>query len=168
MAMYETSDDLKALQELLDQSDKNAGSHLRAVITQDRRMTAEELCNRLTGMRLLALATVTSDNRPLVGPVDGVFYRGVFHFGSSPDSIRVKHIRQRPSISATHVPSEEMSVTVHGRASILEMSSVENSGLRKTILDIYTPKYGAEWEKFFDSNVYVRIDSLRMFALHMP
>ena len=77
----------------------------------------------------------------------------------------MKHIRQRPSVSATYVPGEEKSVTVHGRASILEMKSEENSGLRKTILDIYTPKYGAEWEKFFDSNVYVRIDPLRMFVL---
>ena len=160
--MYETSDDLKALQKLLDQGDADAGSHLRAVIMPDRRMTAEELCNQLSGMRLLALATVTSDNRPLVGPVDGVFYRGVFHFGSSLDSIRVKHIRQRPSVSATHVPGEEMSVTVHGRASILEMRSEENSGLRKTILGIYTLKYGAEWERFLDSNVYLRIDPMRM------
>ena len=64
MAMHETKDDLKTLQELLDQSDKNAGSHLRAVMTPDWRMTAEELCNWLTGMRLLALATVTSDSRP--------------------------------------------------------------------------------------------------------
>jgi len=39
-------------------------------------------------MRLLALATVTADGRPIVGPVDGVFLHGAFHFGSAPDSAR--------------------------------------------------------------------------------
>jgi nitroimidazol reductase NimA-like FMN-containing flavoprotein (pyridoxamine 5'-phosphate oxidase superfamily) len=165
--MHETTNDLKALQELLDRSDSGAGPHLREVITRDRRMTAEEVCGQLTGMRLLALATVTSDNRPLVGPVDGIFYRGAFHFGSSPDSVRVSHIRQRPSVSATYIPGEELAVTVHGRASILDMGSEENAGLRKTVLDIYTPRYGADWELFFDSNVYMRIDPIRMFTLRM-
>ena len=44
-------------------------------------------------MRLLALATVTADGRPIVGPVDGIFYRGAFWFGSAPDSVRFRHIR---------------------------------------------------------------------------
>ena len=84
--MHETSADLASLQNLLDRSAASAGAHLRRIITPERRLSAEEVCARLTGMRLLALATVTSDGRPLVGPVDGVFYRGAFHFGSSPDS----------------------------------------------------------------------------------
>jgi hypothetical protein len=48
---------------------------------------------------LLPLATVTADQRPLVGPVDGIFYRGSFYFGSAPDSIRFRHIRARPQVS---------------------------------------------------------------------
>ncbi|MGO9582445.1 MAG: hypothetical protein ACLP36_06515 [Acidimicrobiales bacterium] len=71
--MNETADDLSRLQALLDESDASAGRHLREVITTGRRLTAPELCARLTGMRLLTLATVTSDGRPLTGPVDGVF-----------------------------------------------------------------------------------------------
>ena len=167
LTMHETKDDLKTLQEILDRSHSGAGSHLREVITSDRRMTAEEVCGRLTGMRLVALATVTSDNRPLVGPVDGIFYRGAFHFGSSPDSLRVNHVRHRPSVSATHLPGEELAVTVHGRASILDMRSDDNAALRKTVLDIYTPRYGGEWEVFFDSNLYMRIYPIRMFTFRM-
>ena len=48
-------------------------------------------------MSLLALATVTSDGHPLVGPVDGIFYRGAFYFGSSPESLRSRHIRRMRS-----------------------------------------------------------------------
>lgn len=69
-------------------------------------------------------------------------------------------------MSVTHLPSEELAVTVHGQASVLDMKSDENSELRMTVLAIYTPQYGPEWEAFFDSNVYARIDARRMFTYH--
>ncbi len=118
-------------------------------------------------MRLLALATVTSDQRPIVGPVDGIFYRGAFHFGTSPDALRIIHVRKRPSVSATHLPGEELAVTVHGKATELDMTAPSNAALRKSLLEIYTPRYGPEWENFFDANVYARIDAERMFTFHM-
>ena len=165
--MEETEDDLTVLQDLMDRSHDGAGAHLREIITPERRLTAREVCDRLTGMRLLALATVTADGRPLVGPVDGIFYRGAFHFGSAPDSIRVRHIRRRPQVSATHLPGEELSVTVHGQAAVLDMRDPSNAGLRRVVLDVYTPQYGAGWEEFLDANVYARIDADRMFTFHL-
>jgi hypothetical protein len=163
----ETDGDIRALQDLLDRSIGDAGPHLLEVLTPERRLGAADLCARLTGMRLLALATVTSDNRPLVGPVDGIFYRGSFHFGSAPGSVRVRHIRRRPQISATHVPGEELAVTVHGRATVLDMRAPSSAGLRKVVLDIYTPRFGPAWEDFLDANVYVRIDADRLFTFHL-
>jgi hypothetical protein len=163
----ETEDDLRNLQDLLDRSHAGAGPHLREVITSERRLTADELCARLTGMRLLALATVTSDGRPLVGPVDGIFYRGAFHFGTSPDAVRIRHIHRRPQVSATHVPGEELAVTLHGRATVLDMQAHANAGFRRVLLDIYTPRYGLAWEDFVDTSVYARIDADRMFTFHM-
>ena len=80
--MHETPDDLAALQDLLDRSYAGAGPHLRRIITPERRLTAEQVSERVTGMCLLALATATRDGRPIVGPVDGIFFRGAFHFGS--------------------------------------------------------------------------------------
>ncbi len=165
--MDESEDDLRRLQELLDRSDALAGPHLREVITPDRRMTAPQVCEVLTGMRLLVLGTVTADHRPLVGPVDGIFYRGAFHFGSSPDSVRVTHLRRRPAVSATHLPNEALAVTVHGTAAQLDMRAPEHAGLRRTVLDIYTPTYGPEWEEFFDANVFMRIEPARMFTLRI-
>jgi len=120
-------------------------------------------------MRLLALATVTADGRPIVGPVDGVFYRGAFHFGSAPDSVRFRHISMRPQVSATHLPGEELAVTVHGRAVPIDIHTEQNAGFRRALLEIYVPRYGAEWEKFLDSGVaYARIDAERMFTFAMP
>jgi nitroimidazol reductase NimA-like FMN-containing flavoprotein (pyridoxamine 5'-phosphate oxidase superfamily) len=147
----------------------SAGPHLRSIITDDRRMSAEEVAAQLQGMCLLVLSTVTTDGRPLAGPVDGIFYRGGFHFGSSPDSVRFSHIAQRPSVSATHLPREELSVTVHGRAVPIDLRAGEHAGFRQTLLDVYTPRYGEHWEaEFLDTGpVYARIDADRMFTLLM-
>jgi hypothetical protein len=156
---------MTALQRLLDASYERAGPHLLRIHRPERRATAEQLVERLSGMCLLVLATVTADCRPIAGPVDGVFYRGAFHFGSSPDSVRFRHIRARPQVSATHIPGEDFAVTVHGRAVPIDVRSPAEAGFRRTLLDIYTPRYGEEWESFLDSGpAYARIEAARMFA----
>jgi len=167
--MHETAEDLERLQQLLDDSYAAGGPHLREVITPERILDARALAARLDGMRLLVLATVTSDGRPINGPVDGIFFRGSFHFGSSPESIRFRHIRRRPAVSATHLDGEEFSVTVHGTATEVDMKSPEHAEFRRTVLDIYVPRYGAQWEQFIDSApVYARIDATRIFTFFMP
>ena len=167
--MHESSADIAALQGLLDRSYASAGPHLLSIHTPERRLRAEQVCVRLTGMRLLVLSTVTADCRPIAGPVDGIFYRGAFHFGSSPDSVRFRHVRSRPRVSATHVPGEELAVTVHGRAVPIDIRAPDHAGFRETLLDIYVPRYGERWEEFLDSGpVYARIDAERMFAFFMP
>ena len=167
--MHESVADIEVLQQLLDRSYENAGAHLLSIHTPERRPTAEEIATRLTGMCLLVLATVTADGRPIGGPVDGIFYRGSFHFGSSRNSLRFRHIRSRPHVSATHLPAEEFAVTVHGRAVPIDLRSDENAGFRQTLLDVYVPRYGPEWERFLDSGpVYGRIEAERIFAFSMP
>jgi Pyridoxamine 5'-phosphate oxidase len=164
--VHETPEDLAELQALLDRSYAEAGPHLLRIHTPERRLGAEALAERLTGMSLLTLATVTADGRPIAGPVDGIFFRGAFHFGSAPDSVRFRHIRARSQVSATYLPGEELSVTVHGRAVPVDVSS---GPFRQAVLDIYVPRYGEEWEQFLDSGpVYARIDAERMFTFWMP
>lgn len=163
--MHETTADLAALQALLDESMANAGSHLASILTSERRLTALDVCDRLTGMRLLALATATADGRPLVGVVDGIFYRGAFYFGSSPDAVRIRHIRRRPSVSATHAPSEALAVTVHGTAHLVDVAAPAQAGFRQALLSIYVPRYGERWEAFLDAGaLYARITAEKMFA----
>jgi hypothetical protein len=166
--VHETAEDLAALQALLDRSYANAGTHLLRILTPERRMSAEQVAQRLTGMCLLALSTVTADGRPIVGPVDGIFFRGAFHFGSAPDSVRFRHIRARPQVSATHLPGEELAVTVHGRAVPVDVQSPADADFRSTLLEVYVPRYGEEWESFLDRGVaYARIEAERMFTFQM-
>jgi uncharacterized pyridoxamine 5'-phosphate oxidase family protein len=165
--MHETPEDLERLQAVIDRSYANAGKHLLGIHLPERRLDAEQIAARLQGMVLLALATTTRDGRPIVGPVDGIFLRGAFHFGSSPDSIRFRHIAKRPHVSATHLPGEHLAVTVHGTASIVDVKS-EESELRQALVDIYVPRYGEEWLKMIDGGaLYARIDAERMFAFAM-
>jgi Pyridoxamine 5'-phosphate oxidase len=165
--VYETPGDLAALQDLLDRSYATAGPHLLSIITPERRLSADQVADHLTGMILLALATVTADGRPIVGPVDGVFFRGAFHFGSSPDSVRFRHMRKRPDVSATHLAGEALAVTVHGRAVPIDIRSDAGAEFRQTLLGVYVPRYGPQWEEFLDSGpVYARIDADRMFTFH--
>ena len=124
----------------------SAGPHLRGIITDERRLSARELVDRLQGMRLLVLATVTADGRPLAGPVDGYFLHGTFWFSSGRDSVRMRHLAVRPAVSATHLPGEDLAVTVHGRAERFDLDDPAFGELRQAMLDEYLPKQGPSFE----------------------
>lgn len=100
---------------------------------------------------------------------DGIFFRGRFHFGSSPESVRLRHIRRGSAVGASHVPGEHLNVTVHGRAGPVAVSPDGDTALRQALLDVFVPRYGVSWEAFLDSGpVYARIEPERMFTFSMP
>jgi hypothetical protein len=169
--MYETEQDLIELQKLLDRSYERAGAHLRSIFTAELRLRAAELAGTLKGMQLLNLATVTRACEPRVGPVDGLFYRGHFWFGSSQDSVRFGHIRQRPQVSATHSRGEELAVVVHGRAYIAATVSdltagndLDWAGFARYCGEIY----GEKWLEWGSGASYARITAEVMFASRLP
>src|SRR6266496_1480734 len=148
--MLETAEELGNLQQLLDRSMAGAGEHLRGIITGERRLSAAELAGRLQGMRLLTVATVTADGRPLAGPVDGYFLHGSLYFSSARNSVRMRHLAARPAVSATHLPGEELAVSVHGRAELFDLRDPALGELRQAMLDHYVPIQGPEFEKWLD------------------
>ena len=83
--------------------------------------------------------------------------------------MRFRHIGARPHVSATHLPGEQLAVTVHGRAVPVDIGSAAAADFRRTLLDIYTPRFGDEWEEFLDSGVaYARIEAERIFTYAAP
>ena len=134
------------------------------MITPERRLSAPALAARLGGVRLLALATSTADGRPIVGPVDGIFYRGAFWFGTAPDSVRLRHIRARPDVSATHIEGEPFSVTVHGRAVLADLRDPARAEFRAALAELYAPRFGEGWIDWAEQHPYARIDARRMFT----
>lgn len=169
--VLETPEELADLQTLLDASAVAAGPHLRGIITAERRLTAAELVRRLQGMRLVTVATVTADGRPLTGPFDGYFLHGSWWFGSGPDSVRIGHLKARPGVSATYLPGEELSVTAHGRAELFDLHGPECADLRRAMLDFYLPRQGPafqQWLEGLDGAFGVRIDAAKMFTYAAP
>jgi Pyridoxamine 5'-phosphate oxidase len=167
--VYETAEELAALQELLDRSAAGAGPHLRGIISEERRLDAAEVSRRLTGMCLLVVATVTADGRPLVGPVDGYFLGGSFWFSSGRDSVRMRHLAARPAVSATHLPGEELAVTVHGRAELFEVADPAYARFRQAMLDEYLPKQGPAFEAWLEAEnpLGAHIAAQKMFTFHL-
>jgi uncharacterized pyridoxamine 5'-phosphate oxidase family protein len=159
--VHETENDLRALQELIDASHANAGPHLRAIFGDDRKIPAAELPALLPGVQVLALATVTARGEPRVAPVDGLFFRGRFHFGSSPESARFRHIRARPAVSATHMRGEELAVVVHGQAVEIDPRAPEHAGFRGYLNETYPGWDDADWAA---DAPYARIEPSAMFT----
>src|SRR5215210_2161578 len=143
--MHETDEDLRELQDLLDRSHAGAGPHLRSIFSDERRIPAAELAALLPGVQVLALATVTARGEPRVAPVDGLFFRGHWHFGSAENSARFRHIRARPAVSATHMRGEELAVVVHGRAREIDPRAHEHAGFRVYLNGTYPGWDDAEW-----------------------
>ncbi|MEZ0110078.1 hypothetical protein ABH920_004092 [Catenulispora sp. EB89] len=164
--MLETTEELAALQQLLDASAAAAGPHMRDIITADRRMDATALAARLQGMCLITVATVTADGRPLTGPFDGYFLHGAWWFSSGPDAVRIRHLKARPAVSATYLPGEELAVTVHGRAELFDLHGPECAELRQAMLDHYLPKQPGfqEWMEGLAGAFGVRIDARKLFT----
>ena len=164
--MLETPGEIEQLKQLLDRSAAGAGTHLSGIISDERRLTAARVCERLQGMRLLVVATVTADGRPLAGPVDGYFLHGSFYFSSGRDSVRMRHLAVRPAVSATYLAGEELAITVHGRAELFDVSDPARGELRQAMLDHYLPRQGPAFETWLDQvdPIGARIAADKMFT----
>jgi hypothetical protein len=168
--MHETPDELSRLQQLLDAGAAEAGPHLKSMLGDENRVDAATLSEKLSGMRLLVAATVTADGRPLTGPVDGYFLHGTFWFGSARNSVRMRHLAARPAVSATHLPGQALSVTVHGRAELFNLLDPARGELRQAMLDFYLPTQGPDFETWLrrEDPIGARIAPEKIIALSFP
>jgi len=168
--VLETPEETARLQELLDASAAGAGPHLSGIVTSDRRLGAQRLCARLTGMRLITVATVTADGRPLAGPVDGYFLHGAFWFSSARNSVRMRHLAVRPAVTATYLDGVALAVTVHSSAELFDLHGPDGAGLRQALLDDYLPLQGPAFEMWLNQvdGAGARIAAAKMFTCAAP
>ncbi len=158
--MHETADDLIELTALLDRSYARAGDHLRSIFTPERRIPADELVTLLPGVQVLNLATVSRAGAPRVAPVDGLFYRGRFWFGTAAASVRATHLRERPQVSASHTRGEELAVIVHGTAVPIEVGDPAHAGFAAYYRDVY----GVGLETWDIPVLFAHIDATHLFT----
>jgi hypothetical protein len=169
--MFESAAEIEALQSLLDRSMADAGSHLREIFTADALMPAAELVERMTGMRLLTVATVSRAGLPIAGAVDGYLLHGELWFSSAAKAVRTAQLRRSPAVSATWLPDESTQLIVHGAAEIIPFDDARTAELRQAMLDHYLPLAGDEWAGFLDElvaegAVAFRIAARKAFAYH--
>ena len=160
--MHETPAEIAELQRLLDASYARAGEHLKGIHTDARRVSAARLCELLVKVCILDVATVSSRGEPCVAPLDGLFFHGRFVIGSSPHSLRARHLRLNPAVSAAHTRGEELTVLVHGTAVAIDTSDQREEPLHAFVREVYGPTYDS-WG-FWGKAPFWRIEPKRMFA----
>ncbi len=153
------------LQERLDASYARAGSHLRSIWGPETRLDASAVVAELAGVQVLDLATVTPRGEPRVAPVDGLFFRGHFWFGSAETSGRFKNIRANPAVSGAVTRGlETFLVIVHGRAVETDPRSPSAGGFAAYPRELYE----FDWDAMHPTSPYARIDANTMLAFRRP
>lgn len=152
--MKETQAEIVALQALLEASLAGATEHLRAIVTPVRALDARELCDLLTGMRTLAVATVTATGEPRVSGVDGHFLHGRWVFSTSGSAAKARHLRARPAVSAAHLLGDDLGVFCHGRAQFLLREDPDWPAIDAHL----TAHYGSSPTTWEPDIAYLRID----------
>lgn len=152
--MYETPDEIAALQSLLDSSHARATGHLRGIITDERSLTAEQLVALLTGMKVLSVATVTASGEPRISALDGHFLHGTWTFGTDGSSAKAGHLEKRPAVSVAHIDGEELALFSHGYADLIQPGSLRD-------------EVDAHWTAHYGSSPWSWGDDIRMYRLRM-
>ena len=152
--MLETSDEIEALQALLDASHAKATGHLRSIITDERTLSAEQLAALLTGMKVLAVATVTRAGEPRSSALDGHFLHGTWTFSTAGGAAKARHLERRPAVSVAHIDGEELAVFTHGFAELLP------PGPERDEVD-------AHWTAHYGSSPWSWGEDIRMYRLRM-
>jgi hypothetical protein len=152
--MKEIAGELASLQTLLDASLAGATEHLRAIVTPVRALDARELRDLLTGMRTLAVATVTATGEPRVSGVDGHFLHGRWVFSTSGSAAKARHLRARPAVSAAHLLGDDLGVFCHGRAHFLQRENPDWPEIDAHL----TAHYGSSPTTWEPDIAYLRID----------
>ncbi len=158
--MLETADEIAALQELLDASVGSDNEHLLAIMTPERRLSAEQMTQLLIGMQVLVVATSTADGRPLTSCVDGHFLHGRWVFTTDASATKARHLAARPAVSATHARGDELGVFTHGTAERLTPDHPDFAMVDEHL----TAHYGASPSTWAPDIAYLRIQPRWMLA----
>jgi len=152
--MLETSDEIDALQALLDASHAGATGHLQGIINEDRTLTAEQLVALLTGMKVLSVATVTARGEPRISALDGHFLHATWTFSTSGTSAKAQHLARRPATSVAHIDGEDLALFSHGQAELIAPGPARD-------------EVEAHWTAHYGSSPWSWGEDIRMYRLRM-
>lgn len=164
--MFETPDELRSLQVLLDTSWDGSSSHLKSIIRPgESSLDAEQVVRFCQGMCTLAIATVTRRGEPRISGADGHFLHGRWIVGTHRQAAKAQHLAARPGISATFMRGEQLGIFTHGHAVPLNPEGANSDPTWPTIRNYLVNHYDSDDDDpFWDESVWYRIDPSWMVA----
>jgi hypothetical protein len=161
--VFETPTEIKALDALLDASRARASAHLRSIVTPQKALDATRTIATLTGMRTVALATVTARCEPRISAADGHFLHGRWIFGTDRAAAKATNLAARPAASVSYTEGETVGVWTHGYVTTLNPADGSDDPAWPEVLAHLTAHYGGspyEWGEI----VYYRLEPTWMIG----
>lgn len=88
---------------MFDEHLARANPHMSAIVTPERRLTAEQVVHYLEGTRHVAVAAVTPKGQPRVSPLDTLFLHGRSTLSTDVKATRIGHLRANAACSAVYM-----------------------------------------------------------------
>jgi uncharacterized pyridoxamine 5'-phosphate oxidase family protein len=158
--MFESDDDIRDLQALIDRTFAKANPHLAEIVKPERRLNARQVVRYLEGTKHVAFATVNERGEPRVAPLDGVFIRARFTVSTGDQAARLRHLRVNSACSAAHMDGDTIGIVVHGHATIVG----RGDGGVDEIEPVWRDIYGSSPFEWGEGVVFMRIDPTSMWA----
>jgi hypothetical protein len=161
--VFETHVEIETLDALLAASRTRATAHLRAIVTSEKALDATQTVAALTGMRTVALATVTARCEPRISAADGHFLHGRWIFGTDRGAAKATHLSARPAASVSYTEGETLGVWTHGHVTTLNPTGGADDPAWPEVLAHLTRHYGGspyEWGEI----IYFRLEPTWMLA----
>jgi len=129
----------------------------------EKALDAARTVAALTGMRTVALATVTARCEPRISAADGHFLHGRWVFGTDRAAAKAANLAVRPAASVAYIEGEAVGIWTHGLVTTLNPSGGPDDHDWPEVLAHLTRHYGGspyDWGEI----VYYRLEATWMVA----
>jgi hypothetical protein len=158
--VFETDAEIAELQALFDAHVAGANPHMAAIVTPERRLTAQQVVRYLQGIKHVAFATVTSRGEPRVSPLDSLFIHGRFTVSTGAGATRLAHLRRNPACSAVHLDGDRIAVVANGTVEWLPRDHPDHDEVHR----VWSRTYHADPDSWGTGVVLFRIQPRSMWA----
>jgi uncharacterized pyridoxamine 5'-phosphate oxidase family protein len=158
--MRETPAEIAELQAWFGAHMASANPHMTGIVSEARRLTANQVVRYLTGTKHVAFATVTSKGEPRVSPLDSLFIHGRFTMGTGAHATKIAHLRRNPACSAVHMDGDRIAVAVNGTVEWLPREHPDHDEIH----GIWKDTYESDPYDWGDGVVLFRIQPSTMWA----
>ena len=140
--MRETPEEIAELQRMFDAHLARANPYMTAIVTPERRRTAEQVVRYLEGTRHVAFATVTPQGQPRVSPLDTLFLHGRFTLSTDVTATRIGHLRANAACSAVYLEADRIAVVANGTVEWITREHIDHDEIH------------AAWQAPYHSDLY--------------